>query len=183
MHPSFNIRKAENVYGTGSNLIGDSSPPCGYVKCKVESGEPGDSLKEGEFNKTVDAFWFGTRFFVTEPLIVPKQCSDPDDEEEAYLLGMVHDAARDKDFPDALLEMRKNWILSISRFQSSFPERLPVTFGGKILVPNIRWRCRVSISILWTTSRRHECRSRAVVMIHSAFWGCWRRCGGCQTGK
>ena len=29
---------------------------------------------------------------------MPKQFSDPDDEEEAYLLGMVHDSARDKDF-------------------------------------------------------------------------------------
>jgi carotenoid cleavage dioxygenase-like enzyme len=68
------------------------------VKCKVESGKPGDSLKDGEFNTDVDAYWFGTRFFVTEPLIVPKKDSNPADEEEAYLLGMVHDAAQDKDF-------------------------------------------------------------------------------------
>ena len=98
MHPNFNIRKAENVYGTGSNLIGDSSPPCGYVKCKVENGSPYTLLTDGEFNTEVDAYWFGSRFFVTEPIIVPKQGGNPDNEEEAYLLGMVHDAARDRTF-------------------------------------------------------------------------------------
>ncbi|KAL3923601.1 MAG: hypothetical protein SGILL_001562, partial [Bacillariaceae sp.] len=107
VHPNFNIQNAENVYGTGSNLIGDSSPPCGYVKCKVESGLPSNTLKEGEFNNDVDAFWFGTRFFVTEPLIVPKQCAATDDEEEAYLLGMVHDAAREKDFL-AVFDLKKD---------------------------------------------------------------------------
>jgi carotenoid cleavage dioxygenase-like enzyme len=55
-------------------------------------------LTEGAFNKDVDAYWFGTRYFVTEPIIVPKQGGDPSNEEAAYLLGMVHDAARDKDF-------------------------------------------------------------------------------------
>lgn len=79
-------------------MIGDSSPPCGYVKCKVESGASFAMLPKGEFNSEVDAYWFGTRYFVTEPLIVPKQCGDPDNEEDAYLLGMVHDAARHKDF-------------------------------------------------------------------------------------
>jgi all-trans-8'-apo-beta-carotenal 15,15'-oxygenase len=55
-------------------------------------------LAPGEFNSEVDAYWFGSRYFVSEPLIVPKQCGDPDKEEDAYLLGMVHDAARDRDF-------------------------------------------------------------------------------------
>ncbi|KAG7355846.1 lignostilbene-alpha,beta-dioxygenase [Nitzschia inconspicua] len=89
VHPNFNIRKAEYVYGTGSNLIGDSSPPCGYVKCKVESGKPfhSQSVSPGEFNSEVDAYWFGSRYFVTEPLIVPKQCGDPGSEEDAYLLA------------------------------------------------------------------------------------------------
>ncbi|KAG7337541.1 lignostilbene-alpha,beta-dioxygenase [Nitzschia inconspicua] len=98
VHPNFTIRKAENVYGAGSNLIGDSSTPCGYVKCKVESGSPSDALPPGEFNSEVDAYWFGSRYFTTEPLIVPKRCGDPDNEEDAYLLGMVHDAARNRDF-------------------------------------------------------------------------------------
>jgi carotenoid cleavage dioxygenase-like enzyme len=98
VHPNFNIRKAENVYGTGSNLIGDSTPPCGYVKCKVESGNPCSMLTEGEVNTEVDAYWFGTRYFVTEPIIVPKQGGDPTLEEAAYLLGIVYDGARHKSF-------------------------------------------------------------------------------------
>lgn len=98
VHPNFNIRKAQNVYGAGSNLIGDSSPPSGYVKCKVESGSTCTKLAKGEFNSEVDAYWFGARYFVTEPLIVPKRCGNPRCEEDAYLLGMVHDAARDRDF-------------------------------------------------------------------------------------
>lgn len=97
VHPNFNIRKAENVYGSGSNVVGDSTPPNGFVKLKVESGST-TMLAEGEFNKEVDAYWFGTRYSTVEPLIVPKKGGNPDNEEEAYLVGMVRDAARKKEF-------------------------------------------------------------------------------------
>jgi hypothetical protein len=130
VHPSFTSRKAENVFGTGSNLIGDSSPPCGYVKCKVESGNS-VSLHPGEVNAEIDAYWFGTRYFVTEPLIVPKQGGDPFNEEDAYLLGMVHDAARDKDFLaifDLSREMKQGPIAKLW-LKSSVPHGLHGCFA------------------------------------------------------
>lgn len=97
VHPNFNIRKAQNVYGTTSNAVGDSTAPCGYAKLEVETGSP-MVLQDGEFNNEVDAFWFGARYFASEPLIVPKSDGDPNKENEAYLLGVVRDAARKKDF-------------------------------------------------------------------------------------
>jgi all-trans-8'-apo-beta-carotenal 15,15'-oxygenase len=97
VHPNFNIRRAQNVYGTTSNAVGDSTAPCGYAKLKVETGSRA-KLEKGEFNEEVDAFWFGTRYFASEPLIVPKSDGDPDKEEQAYLLGVVRDAARKRDF-------------------------------------------------------------------------------------
>ena len=106
VNPNFSIRKAEYVYGTGSNLIGDSTAPNGYVKLEVESGSK-MVLEKGEFNEEVDAYWFGSRYFVTEPLIVPKQSGDPENEKDAYLLGMVHDAAVKKDFL-AIFDLERN---------------------------------------------------------------------------
>ena len=97
VHPYFNTRKAQNVYGTASNLLGDSTPPNGYVKLKVETGST-EMLKEGEVNSEVDSYWFGSRYFVTEPIIVPKEGGDLENEDEAYLLGMVRDAAKKKNF-------------------------------------------------------------------------------------
>jgi carotenoid cleavage dioxygenase-like enzyme len=97
VHPNFITRKCQNVYGTASNIVGDSTPPNGYGKLKVESGSTA-KLKEGEPNEDIDSYWFGTRYFVTEPLIVPKDGGDPENEDEAYLLGMVRDAAKKKNF-------------------------------------------------------------------------------------
>jgi len=104
VHPNFITKKAQNVYGTVSNIIGDSSPPCGYVRLNVEkTGSSNEKkLDPGVPNNDVDAFWFGTRYFTTEPLIVPKKTDggkNPDnDENDAYLLGMVRDASKAKDF-------------------------------------------------------------------------------------
>lgn len=49
-------------------------------------------------NEDIDSYWFGTRYFVTEPLIVPKKGGNLENEDEAYLLGMVRDAAKRKNF-------------------------------------------------------------------------------------
>lgn len=97
VHPNFNTKKCENVYGTASNMIGDSTPPNGYVRLKVESGST-KKLTPGEPNADVDAYWFGTRYFVTEPIIVPKDGRDPNDEDAAYLLGVVRDGSKQKNF-------------------------------------------------------------------------------------
>ena len=86
------------MYGCVSNVVGDSSPQCGYAKCSVESGSSGNKLAEGEFNSEVDTYFFGIRYFVAEPVIVPKQGGNPDEERDAYLLGMVHDAAQNRGF-------------------------------------------------------------------------------------
>ena len=97
VHPNFATRKAKNVYVSASNIIGDSSAPGGYARLRVEDGSR-HILTEGEANEETDAYWFGTRCFGGEPLIVPKAEGDPDVEEEAFLLGMVYDAARDRSF-------------------------------------------------------------------------------------
>ena len=101
VHPNFNTKKAKNVYAVASNIIGDSTAPCGYCKLRVEDdGDGGDSailpLAQGERNEEIDAWWFGTRYFAGEPLIVPKFGSDPNNEEAAYLLGMVQDSVKDR---------------------------------------------------------------------------------------
>jgi all-trans-8'-apo-beta-carotenal 15,15'-oxygenase len=97
VHPDFNTRRAQYVYGTSSNAVGDSSPPCGYAKIKVETGRRA-RLDEGEYNNEVDAYWFGTRYFASEPLIIPKSDGDPNKEDQAFLLGVVRDAAMRRDF-------------------------------------------------------------------------------------
>jgi all-trans-8'-apo-beta-carotenal 15,15'-oxygenase len=138
VHPNFNIRKAENVYGTTSNLVGDSTPPCGYVRVKVESGSP-TILPEGAFNKDVDAYWFGTRCFATEPIIVPKSGGDPDNEEEAYLLGMVHDATRRRDFLaifDLERDLRDGPVAKIW-LKSSLPHGLHGCFADENLSTSV----------------------------------------------
>jgi carotenoid cleavage dioxygenase-like enzyme len=55
-------------------------------------------LTEGEVNEDVEGFWFGSRYFVSEPVIVPKKGGNPENEEEAYLLGMVKDAVKARNF-------------------------------------------------------------------------------------
>jgi len=97
VHPNFAMRKAKNVYASVSNAVGDSTAPLGFAKFRVEDGR-NEMLAEGQMNEDVDAWWPGSRFFTGEPLIVPKNGGDPEVEEEAYLLGMVKDAARDRSF-------------------------------------------------------------------------------------
>jgi len=93
VHPNFTTKKAMNVYAVASNVVGDSSPPCGYVRLRVEDGEA-VVLAVDEKNSNVDAYWFGSRYFAGEPLIVPKQNGNPNDENAAYLIGMVQDSVR-----------------------------------------------------------------------------------------
>jgi all-trans-8'-apo-beta-carotenal 15,15'-oxygenase len=95
VNPNFSTKRARNVYAAASNCIGDSSPPCGYVRLRVEDGCK-ISLDAGTPNLDVDAYWFGMRQFTDEPIVVPKQHGDPNDEDDAYLLGMVFDAVRQK---------------------------------------------------------------------------------------
>lgn len=138
VHPNFNIRKAENVYGTASNLVGDSTPPCGYVRVKVEKGSP-TILPDGEFNFDVDAYWFGARYFATEPIIVPKRGGNVDNEEEAYLLGMVHDAARRRDFLaifDLQRDLREGPVAKIW-LKSSLPHGLHGCFADENLSTSV----------------------------------------------
>mmetsp|Transcript_2996 Transcript_2996/g.4495 ORF Transcript_2996/g.4495 Transcript_2996/m.4495 type:complete len:118 (-) Transcript_2996:29-382(-) len=69
---------------------------------KKETGSSNSSTKrlreQGEANTEVDAYWFGTRYFTTEPLIVPKEGGNLENEQEAYLLGMVRDAVQERNF-------------------------------------------------------------------------------------
>merc|ERR1712232_1304591 len=95
VHPNFQTRKVDNVYATISNDVGDSTPPTGYVRLEVERGSE-QILSVGEKNKEIDAYWFGTRSFTGEPLIVPKKGGDMYNERDAFLLGMVYDAFRNK---------------------------------------------------------------------------------------
>jgi len=101
VHPKFTSSRAKYVYAVASNVVGDSTAPCGYVKLCVEdddvdSTQTQTQMKVGEKNENIDAYWFGTRYFAGEPLIVPKHGSDPTNEKAAYLLGVVHDTVKDK---------------------------------------------------------------------------------------
>jgi all-trans-8'-apo-beta-carotenal 15,15'-oxygenase len=93
VNPNFATKRARTVYAAVSNCFGDSSPPCGYVRLRVEDGSE-IMLDAGMPNLDVDAYWFGTRRFTDEPIVVPKRQCDPNDEDDAYLLGMVFDAVR-----------------------------------------------------------------------------------------
>jgi len=109
VHPNFNTKKAQNVYGTGSNLIGDSTPPNGYVKLRVEAGRTAkeSKLEDGQVNEEVDSYWFGSRYFTTEPIIVPKDGGDIENEDDAYLLGMIRDGSNGKNFL-AIFDLEKD---------------------------------------------------------------------------
>lgn len=95
VHPNFTTTKAKYAYAVVSNLVGDASAPCGYAKLLVEDGDE-RKRKIGEINEDIDAYFFGTRFFAGEPLIVPKHEGDINNEEAAYLLGMIFDAVKDR---------------------------------------------------------------------------------------
>lgn len=96
VHPNFVTKKAKFVYASASNLVGDSSAPCGFLKACVEDEDATTGIPAGTMNETIDAWWFGTRRFSGEPLIVPKNGGNPNDERAAYLIGVVFDAVTDK---------------------------------------------------------------------------------------
>ena len=112
VHPAFSTSPAKYVYAVGSNNVGDSTAPCGYSKLCVEDGKK-DKLPIGEYNSEIDSYWFGARYFAGEPLIVPKSKNDDGtcpmeyNEREAYLLGMVQDAVKDRSFV-AIFDLEKD---------------------------------------------------------------------------
>ena len=97
VHPHFKTKRASYVYAVASNLVGDSSAPCGYSRHAVETGRT-TPLKEGQRNQDIDCYFFGTRFFAGEPLVVPKTGANPNKELDAYLLGMVYDSVQRRSF-------------------------------------------------------------------------------------
>jgi all-trans-8'-apo-beta-carotenal 15,15'-oxygenase len=97
VHPNFVTKRVLNSYAVASNLVGDSTAPCGYVRLRVEDGSI-TPLAVGDRNQDVDSYWFGSRYFAGEPLVVPKTGGDLNDEDDAYLLGMVQDSVRNRSF-------------------------------------------------------------------------------------
>jgi len=97
VHPNFVTRDPKFTYAVASNVVGDSTAPCGYVRMPTLNAKS-KNLKPGERNTNVDTYFFGTRYFAGEPLVVPKAYSDIKDEMQAYLLGMVQDCVKDKSF-------------------------------------------------------------------------------------
>jgi carotenoid cleavage dioxygenase-like enzyme len=130
VHPNFQTRPAKNVYASASNLVGDSSAPCGFTKHRVEDGKT-ETLLDGEKNTEIDAYFFGTRYFAGEPLIVPKHKGDLEDENQAYLLGVVQDSARDRSGVSIFDLERdlKEGPVCILWFKSSIPHGLHGCFA------------------------------------------------------
>ena len=125
VHPNFNTKAAKNVYVVVSNLVGDSTAPCGYSRLRVEDSDD-YFLPEGEKNEEIDSYFFGTRYFAGEPLIVPKKGGDPNDEDDAYLLGMVQDCVNDR-AGVAVFDLQsplRNGPVSILWLKSSIPHGL-----------------------------------------------------------
>ena len=54
------------------------------------------SLNVGDKNEGVDVYWVGPRRFAGEPLVVPKRNGNMAREEDAYLVGLVYDAVKDR---------------------------------------------------------------------------------------
>mmetsp|Transcript_18596 Transcript_18596/g.41416 ORF Transcript_18596/g.41416 Transcript_18596/m.41416 type:complete len:707 (+) Transcript_18596:112-2232(+) len=96
VHPGFVTRSPVFAYAQCCNVVGDASAPMGYAKLRLDGGIPPQNLKVGEKNEDVDVFWIGSRRFAGEPLVVPKRGANLEDETQAYLLGLVYDAAEDK---------------------------------------------------------------------------------------
>jgi len=97
VHPNFATRQATYAYAQCCNAVGDSSAPMGYARLRLDgSATPQTHLKPGEKNEEVDVYWIGSRRFAGEPLVVPKKNCNLDREEDAYLLGLVYDAVKDR---------------------------------------------------------------------------------------
>merc|ERR1711920_932181 len=103
----------------------------------------GESLLTGERNDYVDAYWFGSRYFAGEPLIVPKASSSSNEKEKttrdtdttreknAYLLGVVFDAVKEKSFL-AIFDLEKKLQegpIAKVWFKSSVPHGLHGCFA------------------------------------------------------
>ena len=97
VHPNFKTKKAQHVYAVASNVHGDSSAPCGYSHHQVETAKT-QQMNPGERNTDIDCYFFGTRYTAGEPLVVPKHNGNPDNEKEAFLIGMVRDSVQDRSF-------------------------------------------------------------------------------------
>ena len=97
IHPNFQTKDATYVYVQSGNAIGDASAPMGYAKLRLDgSAKVQPNLKMGEKNEEVDVYWVGSRRFAGEPLVVPKRNANLEREEDAYLLGLVYDAVKDR---------------------------------------------------------------------------------------
>jgi len=97
VHPNFTTKPAKYVYAITSNIVGDSSAPVGYARHCVVDGST-RPLVVGEYNNEIDVYWFGSRCFTDEPLVVPKHGGNQEDERDSYLLGMVFDAVEQRSF-------------------------------------------------------------------------------------
>ena len=97
VHPNFATKDAAYAYAQCCNVVGDSSAPMGFSKIRLDgSGVVQSGLDVGDKNEDVDVYWVGPRRFAGEPLVIPKRIGDLDREENAYLLGLVYDAVKDR---------------------------------------------------------------------------------------
>ena len=97
VHPNFQTKDAVYAYAQCCNAIGDSTPPLGYAKFRLDgSAVVQPNIKPGEKNEEVDTYWFGPRRFAGEPLVIPKKNGNIERENDAYLVGLVYDAVKDK---------------------------------------------------------------------------------------
>lgn len=94
VHPNFATKDASYSYAQCCNVVGDASAPMGLVKLRLD-GAPSE-LARGEKNEEVDVCWLGPRRFAGEPLVIPKRNGNIDREEDAYLMGLVYDAVKDR---------------------------------------------------------------------------------------
>lgn len=97
VHPNFQTKDPAYAYVQCGNVIGDASAPMGYAKLRLDgSAVVQPNLAEGEKNEEVDVFWLGSRRFAGEPLVVPKRNGNLESEKDAYLLGLVFDAVKNR---------------------------------------------------------------------------------------
>eukprot|EP00553_Chaetoceros_curvisetus_P014427 CAMPEP_0204642666 /NCGR_PEP_ID=MMETSP0718-20130828/14_1 /ASSEMBLY_ACC=CAM_ASM_000674 /TAXON_ID=230516 /ORGANISM="Chaetoceros curvisetus" /LENGTH=619 /DNA_ID=CAMNT_0051663459 /DNA_START=29 /DNA_END=1885 /DNA_ORIENTATION=- len=95
VHPNFTTREATYVYASCNNVVGDSTAPNGIARVNVKDGSS-TKIPVGVKNEEMDVWWFGSRCFSGEPLVIPKEGGDLEDETDAYALVMVFDAVKDR---------------------------------------------------------------------------------------
>jgi all-trans-8'-apo-beta-carotenal 15,15'-oxygenase len=97
VHPNFATKDASYTYAQCCNVVGDASAPMGLAKMRLDgSAVVQSSLNAGDKNEEVDVYWVGPRRFAGEPLVIPKRNGNMDREEDAYLVGLVYDAVKDR---------------------------------------------------------------------------------------